>query len=135
VSTFKPTPKKIAASNAALMLSKSPKPARIGDIWHRVEGTWIDDGSESYQGMELDWTQWECVKTTLRGAWFVCIGRDRYMRKRFALTSGALALSRTEREALERLVARKVRQLKVLEGQKTVAEDTLEIAREALASM
>jgi hypothetical protein len=112
----------------------APQPAAIGDVWHRVDGDWIDDGSESYQGMELAWTTWRCTKVTRCGAWFQCV-EWRGRKPRFALTSGAKNLSRTQREALERLIARKVRQMKILEGQKTAAADTLTVARSALSAM
>lgn len=113
---------------------KAPGPAAVGDVWHRVDGDWIDDGSEVYQGMELAWTSWRCTKVTRCGAWFQCVewSGDK---PRFALTSGSKNLSRTQREALERLVARKVRQLEILRQQRAVAEDTLSMAREALAAM
>ncbi len=124
----------LALVNAETMRKHTPKPAAVGDIWHRVEGAWIDGGSEMYEGVKLEWTRWRCVKTTPRGAWFSCMEWP-HKRQRFALTSGAKALSRTQREALKRLVARKVRQLRILEGQKTEAEDTLEIARAALSAM
>lgn len=106
----------------------------VGDVWHRVEGDWIDDGSESYQSMALSWTTWRCTKATACGAWFSCIEWS-HIRPRFALADGAKGLSRTKREALERLVARKVRQIRILEGQKTAADDTLAVARAALAEM
>ena len=36
--------------------------AMVGDIFHRVTGEWIDDGSETYQGMELQWEQWQILE-------------------------------------------------------------------------
>lgn len=133
VSPFPPTPPAIAASNAALMLSKAPKPASVGDIWHRVDGQHKGD-DEAYEGMELSWTTWRCEKVTKCGAWFVCTewhARDRV----FALTSGAKNLHRTDVGALKNLIARKVRQLRILESQKTMTEDTLEAARETLPKL
>lgn len=66
MSTYPPTPPAVAASNAAIMLEKSAKPAAVGDIWHRVDGQ--HRGDEVYEGMELSWTTWRCEKTTARGA-------------------------------------------------------------------
>jgi len=131
-SAFSPTPPAVAASNAALMLSKAPKPAAVGDIWHRVDGE--HKGDEVYEGMGLSWTTWRCEKTTRCGAWFVCTewrARDRL----FALTSGALNLHRTDVGALKALIARKQRQLRILDSQKTAAEDTLAVARETLPKL
>lgn len=102
------------------------KPAVIGEIWHRVDGQ--HKGDEIYEGMELSWTTWRCVKTTPRGAWFVCTewrARDRL----FVLASGARNLHRTDVGALKALIGRKKRQLRILDSQKTAAEDTLEVAR------
>lgn len=112
----------------------APKPAAVGDIWHRVDGTWIDTGSETYEGMELSWTTWRCDKVTKCGAWFVCTewrARDRV----FAATSGARNLHRTDVEALKALIARKNRQIRILEGQARAAEDTLTEAMVALPKL
>jgi hypothetical protein len=106
-------------------------PAKVGDIWYRVEGSHI--GDEVYEGMELAWTSWICVKTTPSGAWFRCV-EWRHVKQRFALTLGARAISRSRREALERLVARKVCHLRRLAFDTTVADDTLALARAALES-
>lgn len=125
---------RLAKVNAATMAKHSPKPAAVGDIWHRVDGSYRDDGSETYQGMELSWTTWRCEKVTKCGAWFVCTewrARDRI----FALTSGAKNLNRTDVGALKALIARKRRQIKILDSQKTAAEDTLVIARDTLPKL
>lgn len=132
-STFPPTPPAVAASNAEIMLANSAKPAAAGDIWHRVDGQYRGD-DEVYEGMELTWTTWRCEKTTARGAWFVCTewrAKDRL----FALTSCARNLHRTDVEALKALIARKKRQLRILESQKTAAEDTLAVARDTLPKL
>ena len=50
----------------------APTP-KIGDIWYRVDGEYIDDGSETYVGMELGWTTWQVVKVTPCGAWLKCV--------------------------------------------------------------
>ncbi len=124
----------LALLNAETMRKHAPKPAAVGDIWHRVDGAWIDTGSEVYEGMELSWTTWRCEKVTKCGAWFVCTEwrtRDRL----FAATSGAKNLHRTDVEALRALIARKRRQLAILHGQKTAAEDTLALARETLPKL
>lgn len=129
---FPATPPAIAANNAALMLSKRPKPAAVGDIWHRVDGSHL--GDEVYEGMELSWTTWRCEKVTKCGAWFVCTewrARDRV----FAATSGARNLHRTDVEALNALIARKRRQLVILNSQTVAAQDTLGIARETLPKL
>jgi len=104
--------------------------ANIGDVWHRVEGSYI--GEEVYRGMELSWTSWRCVSTTPKGAWFRCVEWN-YQKPRFALTVGARALSRTKHEALQRLIARKIRHLSILENETVAAQDTLHVARAALA--
>jgi len=124
----------LALVNAETMLKHAPKPAAVGDIWQRVDGSYIDDGSEEYRRMELSWTTWRCEKITARGAWFVCTewrARDRV----FALTSGARNLHRTDVEALKALIARKQRQLVILNDQKVAAEDTLGLARETLPKL
>lgn len=107
-------------------------PAQVGDVWHRVEG-W-PTGDEVYEGVELNWTTWKCVKQTPRGAWFKCV-ENRYSKQRFALTSGALALSRTKKGALDRLIARKKRHLNILRQESTMAQDTLDAALAAHAAM
>lgn len=103
--------------------------AKVGDVWHRVEGSHI--GDEVYAGMELMWSSWACIKTTPHGAWFECVEWP-YKKSRFALTSGARAISRTKREALVRLIARKVCHLRMLNSETIAANDTLEVARAAL---
>ncbi len=108
------------------------RPAKVGDIWHRVDGSHL--GDESYMGMELEWSAWRCVKTTKQGAWFARVGWGR-PKPRFALTSGSRGIVRTEREALERLIARKKRHLQILHSETVCAQDTLEIAQAALAAM
>lgn len=122
----------LAGLNAAKMLQHSPKPAAVGDIWHRVDGSHL--GDEVYEGMELSWTTWRCEKTTARGAWFVCT-KWRAEPSRFALTSGARNLHRTDVEALKALISRKKRQLVILNSQKVAAEDTLGIARDTLPKL
>lgn len=115
----------------ALMRS-APKPAAVGDIWHRVDGSHL--GDEVYEGMELSWTAWRCEKVTKCGAWFVCTewsARDRV----FSLTSCAKNLHRTDVEALKALIARKQRQFVILNSQKVAAEDTLGVARETLPKL
>lgn len=107
-----------------------PSPTQVGDVWHRVEGSHI--GDEVYQGMRLEWTSWRCIKTTPQGAWFKCVEWN-YKKPRFALTNGARTICRTKREALERLIARKVRHIGILNGEVIAAQDTLDAARTALA--
>jgi len=105
------------------------KAAQVGDVWHRVVGSHL--GDETYEGMELIWTSWRCIKTTLCGAWFKC-DEWGYTKLKFALTVGSRSISRTKREALERLIARKVRHLRILHGETVAATDTLDAARAAL---
>ena len=122
----------LALVNAETMRKHAPKPAAVGEIWHRVDGQ--HKGDEIYEGMELSWTTWRCEKTTPSGAWFVCTewrARDRV----FALTSGARNLHRTDVEALKALIARKRRQLAILDSQQAAAEDTLTLARETLPKL
>ena len=107
-----------------------PPPAQVGDVWHRVEGSPI--GDEVYEGMELAWTSWLCIKTTAQGAWFKCVEWS-FKLPRFALTSGSRAICRTKHEALERLIAKKVRHLRILSNEAISAQDTLDVARDALA--
>lgn len=107
-----------------------PPPAQVGDVWHRVDGSHI--GDEVYEGMELAWTSWLCVKTTAQGAWFKCVEWS-HKKQRFALTSGSRAICRTKHEALERLIARKVRHLRILSSEAIAAQDTLDVARDTLA--
>jgi len=135
MSTFAPTPPDVASSNLSIMREKTAQPAAVNDLWHRVDGTWIDDGSEAYAGMELDWTTWRCIKTTPRGAWFQRCEWPQNAKPRFVLTRGARNLHRTKREALEALIHRKRRHLAILDGQKMAAEDTLLTAQSALKAM
>lgn len=107
---------------------------KVGDIWHRVEGQYIDDGSETYQGMELEWQQWEVVKVTPCGAWMRCIEWP-YKKQRFALASGARWVSATKAEALEGLIARKRRHIAIIDHQKTTATETMQLAKAALAAL
>lgn len=99
----------------------------VGDIFHRVDGEYIDDGSETYQGMELCWTTWKVVRLTPCGAWLQCVERH-WKKQRFALASGARWVSKTPDEALQSLIARKRRQLNILAQQTTTAKDTLHAA-------
>lgn len=112
-------------------MSDHPK---IGDIWHRVDGSYIDDGSEQYVGMELCWTQWEAVRVTPQGAWFRCVTFP-YRKHRFALASGARWLRRSKIEALSSLISRKRRQIAIVEHQKIAASETLELANAAFFAM
>ena len=105
-------------------MSAAKKGPTIGDILYRVDGEWIDDGSEVYQGMELCWTTWKVVRLTPCGAWLQCVERH-WKKQRFALASGARWVSRTRDEALQSLVARKRRQLAIITQQTTMAQDTL----------
>jgi hypothetical protein len=104
----------------------------IGDILHRVDGQCIDDGSETYQGMELFWTTWRVVRLTPCGAWLQCVERH-WKKQRFALSSGARWVSRTQEEALQALIARKRRQLAIVSQQEVMAQETLELATAAKA--
>lgn len=108
----------------------SKAPPVVGDIWHRVDGEWIDDGSETYQGMELAWTTWRVVRVTPRGAWLQCVQRH-WKKQRFALASGARWVSRTKEEALDGLIKRKRRHLAILSTQEQEARDTLALAIQA----
>lgn len=103
----------------------------IGDILFRVDGTWIDDGSEIYVGMELSWTTYRVTKVTPCGAWTQCVERN-WDKPRFALASGARWVSTTKKEALERLIARKRRHLAIISQQEVEATETLKMAQEAL---
>lgn len=109
------------------------EPIKAGDVWHRVDGACLDDGSETYQGMELVWTTWRVVKVTPCGAWLKCVERH-WTKPRFALASGARWASRTQNEALDRLVARKRRHLAILSSQEMMARETLELALAARAT-
>lgn len=109
----------------------SEKP-QLGDIWHRVEGSHIDDGSETYQGMELCWLQWRAVKLTPSGAWFQCI-EHHWKKPRFALNDGARWVSRTKADALAGLIARKKRHIAIVEFQAETAREVLALAMAALA--
>lgn len=111
-------------------MTNNNEAAKIGDVWHRVDGS--HPGDEAYDGMELAWTAWVCIKTTARGAWFKCVEWSS-KKPRFALTSGARAICRTKNEALERLVARKLRHLQILNSEIIFAKDTLDAAQAAFA--
>ena len=39
-------------------------PIKLGDVWYRVDGQYVDHGNEIYEGMELVWTTWTAVKIT-----------------------------------------------------------------------
>lgn len=106
--------------------------AKVGDVWYRVEGEHL--GEDSYAGMTLSWQTWRCVRTTPRGAWFSCIEWS-YMKPKFALTSGSKKLFRTKRDALAGLIGRKVRHLRMLNGEVVAAQDTLDAARAAFVQM
>ena len=107
---------------------------KVGDIWHRVDGTHIDDGSETYQGMELSWTRWKVVKVTPSGAWMKCIEWP-YKKQRFALSVGARWVSRTKAGALQGLIARKRRHIAIVENQAVTARETLALAESALSEL
>ncbi len=112
-------------------MSKRATP-KIGDIWYRVDGDWIDDGSEHYVGVELAWTTWRVVKVTRCGAWMQCVEWP-YKKLRFALMPGVVWCCQDKISALYSLAARKRRQLRILDGQITTARDTLELAEDAIA--
>lgn len=107
---------------------------RVNDILHRVEGQYIDDGSEAYQGMELAWEQWKAVKVTPRGAWLQSVEWP-HKKLRFALIPGARWVSNTKAEALSGLIARKRRQLEIIRQQTITAAETLDLAESALAEI
>jgi len=115
-------------------MSDHQKPPQVGDIWHRVDGAWIDDGSETYCGMELEWQQWRVTKVTPAGAWFQSVEWP-YKKQRFALSIGARWVNRTKAEALERLIARKRRHIAIVEHEAITARETLALAKDALAEM
>jgi hypothetical protein len=112
------------------MITFSKRP-ELGDVWHRVDGEWIDDGSETYQGMELIWTTYSVVKVTPRGAWVKCIERS-WKKQRFALMPGARWIGATKRDALKGLIARKKRHISILEQQDICAKETLILAKDEL---
>lgn len=74
------------------------------------------------------------VKVTLHGAWFACVTWPYKTREknRFAHAVGSRWLRRTRVEALRGLMARKTRQLSIIECQRDGAEKTLDLARAAL---
>lgn len=111
-----------------------PPKFSVGDIRHRVEGACIDDGSERFVGMELSWTTWRAVKVTPQGAWLKCIEWS-YKKQRFALASGARWCHASKDGALDQLIARKRRHLAILESQKTMADETLNLAKSARAAI
>lgn len=110
------------------------EPPKIGDLWHRVDGTYIDTGSEQFEGMALDWQTWRVTKVTRCGVWLSCVEYP-YKKKRFALISGARAVSRTKPGALLGLVARKRRHIAIVEHQLEAARQTLELAKAELEKM
>jgi hypothetical protein len=109
-------------------MENKSKPAKIGDIWHRVEGYHI--GDEVYEGMKLEWSMWVCTKTTTKGAWFNCLKFG--YKKTFALTIGSRKISRTKKESINRLIHRKRRHISILEWELEAAKDTLELAKKEL---
>ena len=114
-------------------MTSKPTP-QVGDIWHRVDGSHVDDGSETYQGMELEWQRWRVTKLTPAGAWLQCVEWP-YKKQRFALSSGARWASRTKAEALIGLIARKRRHIAIVEHQAEAARETLLLAQGELAKM
>lgn len=109
------------------------QPIKLDDVLHRVEGAYIDDGSETYQGMELCWLQWRVSKVTPSGAWLHCVEQP-WRKQRFALNDGARWVSRTKQDALAGLIARKRRHIAIVEGQARTARETLELALAELAA-
>lgn len=107
---------------------------KVNDILHRVDGQYIDDGSETYQGMELAWEQWRVEKVTPRGAWLRSVEWP-HKKLRFALIPGARWVSSTKAEALAGLIARKRRQLEIIRQQNITATETLSIAQAAMAEI
>lgn len=108
--------------------------AMVGDIFHRVTGEWIDDGSETYQGMELQWEQWKVEKVTKCGAWLRSVEWP-YKKRRFAPLPGARWVSATKADALIGLIARKRRHISIIDQQKVTAAETLQLAESALMAM
>lgn len=109
--------------------------AKLGDTWYRAEGAWIDDGSESYAGVEIDMQEWRIVRTTPCGAWFERVNYW-HRKPKFGLTNGtARWISQTKEEALKGLIARKNRQLQIISHKQMVASDTLKIAHAMLDEM
>lgn len=114
-------------------MNRNPHP-KIGDIWHRADGSYIDDGSETYQGMELEWQQWRVTKVTPAGAWLQCVEWP-HKKQRFALAAGARWVSRTKEQALAGLIARKRRHIAIVEHQAEAARETMALAKAALAEL
>lgn len=107
---------------------------KIGDIWYRAEGRYIDSGYDTYAGMEIDIQEWTVVRLTPCGAW---LKRQNYWhrKEKFALSSGARWVSRTKKQAVENLIHRKKRQLTILRNHTTVAQDTLHAAEDELKKL
>lgn len=103
---------------------------KVGDVWFRVEGAYIDDGSDTFQGMELDWQEWKIVKLTPCGAWFRLESMP-WKKQKFALSRGARWISPTKQEAIKMLISRKKKQLYILDHQIDCAKETLELAMAA----
>ena len=101
-------------------------PIKLGDVWYRVDGQYVDHGNEIYEGMELVWTTWTAVKITPCGAWFEC--NELFAKRRFALAHSSRSIHSTKEKALDSLIARKRRHLEILRQQVISADDTLRLA-------
>jgi len=110
------------------------KNIEVGDVWFRAVGEYVDDGSETYAGMELEYQEWEAVKITMTGAWFRQKGWNRG-KQRFASRDYARWISRTKFEALQGLAARKRRHIAIVTHQLTAAKETLELANAAILAV
>ena len=101
--------------------------SKLGDIWYRADERWIDTGSEVYEGVTIAVVVWVVTKTTPQGVWLRC-PTSLHLKPRWAsVSSRVFAITRAE--AIDKLIGRRTRQLRILQNQLLVATDVLDAAK------
>jgi hypothetical protein len=118
-------------------MSETKTPPQVGDTWYRYEdvryGVADEHGDVVSSYVQLRMTDFVVRKVTPKGVWVsaggICIPRFvlTAANKRYALP--------TKEEALESLLARKARQILILESQTKHARDASTLAQRELAKL
>lgn len=81
-------------------------------------------------GVRIAVVEWHVVRVTPQGVWLTCRSSP-YIKKRWASVASR-AFATTRARAIDKLIERRERQVRILEQQLQVANDTLIAARRAL---
>lgn len=115
-------------------MSTAPTP-KVGDTWYRYEerrygvANEFDEVVSTYVKLEL--IELKVSKVTPKGVWVM-----RFLSKKFVLTAANKRYAApTKQEALESLLARKARQIRILESRMKEARETSVLAERELVKL